>query len=925
MFQAKWRHRAPLFFTSIVILLAIVISAFPTHCIAYDSDLIKKHTHVNDLFQDKKGFVWLAGQQGLTRFDGKNSIKFSSENPNSPLPFKWIKDLEQHNELLILATETHGLYSFNTTNSQYNQLVKPNGSIFRVSFFDNKYYFLTKNSLYVYQLSDKKIKEIATNINIDKMVKTQKNLYLSSDDGLFKLKNNRLTKINNQAIHELISTNDTIIAVSNDALWSINDNGSKNSSLIKETIYKAATTSDNKSFITINSLGELNKYTISTLTKERHRYKREKSTRVRSLLHDNSGSLWLSTNLGVERLYENNIINHEKTFDIAINANEITTFDNELIIGSYGVGLQNLFSRIFDQQTNINFTRLGLKNTSLDVVNNKLFIGTFDGVWQLDNKTKQVERLTFIDNDKLVLRLRSYNNILYIATDSNGLYAYDLENKKILWNIQLTDGLSSSEIIDILPLDNGRIWIATAKGLDIYDINTRSIENIQVPDVNKLVSVVFANNKIFAASLGNGIFAFNRHGELLAHIGEGISFSGLLVHEETVWAAARPGLYRLSVKSHQLSMIENTSEYSFVGSSVVHNNALYSSYYGGFLELDLTEQPIYHSKVIISKTTVSGKSYLLNKTIEVESSNDVITLDLASLDYRDGLTKKYQYKINNSFWQPISGSQLTLTGLASGEYSIEIMATNSLGQWSNVKAYADIYVAYPWYWTPQIKVFYIISALFLILLTSWLLYLRTKSISHIHNLLKDDMRNCGKLMKTTERNLELTLASINSNEMDKTRTLIEKSLSAMKQAVKTQEPDNLAGSTLAIAIPFLGSYIDNKYDVKLHYSLDENIDSVRYELKADIYKVIFEALMSSIFKSSSIKFDLSLQEVKGKFWLTINSDNNSFNQFDSKVNFDLASYTIRQIMNKHQASLNTFVNDDGSSQLVISFPLMTLT
>ena len=78
-------------------------------------------------------------------------------------------------------------------------------------------------------------------------------------------------------------------------------------------------------------------------------------------------------------------------------------------------------------------------------------------------------------------------------------------------------------------------------------------------------------------------------------------------------------------------------------------------------------------KYIISQTTVSGKTYLLNKTIQNASSNDVITLDLASLDYRAGQNKQFKYQINNGKWHLISGNQITLTGLASGSYYLTIM------------------------------------------------------------------------------------------------------------------------------------------------------------------------------------------------------------------------------------------------------------
>ena len=391
-----------------------------------------------------------------------------------------------------------------------------------------------------------------------------------------------------------------------------------------------------------------------------------------------------------------------------------------------------------------------------------------------------------------------------------------------------------------------------------------------------------------------------------------------------VWASGQPGLYRISPQNYQVTMIENTQQYSFVSSMLVKDDTLYAIHYSGILALDLSEQKQFNSNVIISKTTISGKANLLNKSIKIESGNDVISLDLASLDYRPGLAKKYQYRINNSQWQQISNNQLTLTGLASGHYDVEIMATNSLGHWSDVKAYTEIDVAYPWYWTIELKILYIIIALFIVLLIAWLLFLRAKSIRNIHNLLKDDMKNCGRIMKTIQRNLQLTSTSLASNEIEQSKQLVEKSLVMLKESLDSQEPDSLAGKDLSVAIPYLADYIHSKYEVKLHCSIDDKVDSLNYELKSDVYKVIFEALISAIFKSEAQNFNLTLQEVKKKLWLSINSDNDSFNQLNSRINFDLASYTIRQITTKHHASLNTFDNDDGSSQLVISFPLMTL-
>ena len=145
--------------------------------------------------------------------------------------------------------------------------------------------------------------------------------------------------------------------------------------------------------------------------------------------------------------------------------------------------------------------------------------------------------------------------------------------------------------------------------------------------------------------MGDGILVFNQRGDLLSQISKGQTFTEMLLVNNEIWVSGKPGLYRLSPQNYQITMIANTQQYSFVSSMLVKDETLYAIHYSGILALDLSEQREFSPNVVISKTAISGQSYLLNKTINIANANDVITLDLASLDYRPGLTKKYQYRI----------------------------------------------------------------------------------------------------------------------------------------------------------------------------------------------------------------------------------------------------------------------------------------
>ncbi len=890
--------------------------------------LAENDATINKLIQDEQGFIWLFGQQGSSRFDGKNSIKFSTQNSQYYLPFNWVNDAAVQDDNLLLTTETHGLWSLNpkTGKARKFPIKALQNNIDGIDIFKNNYYLQSSGKIYKYQPSNQKTVVISSSEYFLSIQHTNKHLYASSRSGLFRLRQKSLSPVIKTPIKQMLPINETLIAISDSHIYAFNDSGDTIKVALESDAVRAVKEYGQDNFFTINSQGVIKKYTAKTLKEISHNFTHANAVRVRSMLHDNSGVLWLASNQGIQKLTENEnkIANYPKIFDININANEIALFNDNIIIGSYGAGLKNLNKAVFNKQTNNNFTDDGLKISHLISADNKLFIATFDGLWFFEQKTNQVSKVSFDENNKLLLKLATHQNQLYIATNYNGFYIYDFSYKNLIANITTEKGLSSNEVIDVLPLDSGKIWLTTAQGVDIYDIHADKVNTLDIPRNSKFMSVISADNKIFATSFGHGVFVFNQQGELLTNLGQGIRFTGLILYEDEIWATAKPGLYRLSPQNYELAMIENTEEYSFIGSSLIHNNTLYSSHYGGILTLDLTKKAPFHPKVYISQTTVSGKSYLLNKTINISNSNDVITLDLASLDYRPGLAKKYKYRINNHNWQQINGEQLTLTGLASGEYNIEIMATNSLGQWSEHKAFTDINVAYPWYWSPQIRIAYLILLLCISVLTAWLLYLRSSSIGYIYSKLKNEVSHSGKKMQHLHRNLQLAITLLDENKVEQSKALLEKNCSELIKNIHEKEPDSLSGKSLMLAIPFFSDYVKTKYRVIIQSKVEIRSENLNDELQAEVYKIIFEAISSSILNSDAQKFTLTLQEVNKKLWLTISDDCQSFKHFDSKVAFDMASYTIRQIVNKNKGAINIFDGNDNGSQLIISIPLMEI-
>lgn len=883
--------------------------------------------NVSSLVQDNKGFIWFAGQRGLTRFDGKQIISFSSNNQSWPLSFNWLHDVTLDGKHLLLATETDGLWRFNPETGQADKIFTDieRKSYYDVVSFQGSYFINAPDKLYRYHIDTKTISLIKDNIKISTLVHNNKHLYVASKKGLYQLNNldskNKLKQLLAEPILATVALSSGVIAIAKTHIYHFDHQGNKTTIESPHKIYAATKEYSSNNFFTISSQGIVSKFSGKTLEQLPHKFGDTNPVRARSFLHDSSGVLWVASSQGINQLTESTIKNIPKVFDISINANELALYNDEIIIGSYGAGLQNFNSPVFNNHVNEAFSKQGLSITNIETINGILYIATFDGLWRFNPETQQTAKLTFSDNDKLILKMEYKDNLLYFSTNHNGVYIYDLTNKSLIDHIAPEHGLSSAEIIDILPLDNDATWLATAAGIDIVINESKAIENLTLPSSSKVISLLEADNKIFASTLGDGIYAFNKQGVLLAQFGQGNRFSHMILVNDEVWVAGRPGLYRFNPRNYQLSMIENTEQYSFVGSTILHKNIVYASHYSGILSLDLAPQVQFNPKVYISKTTISGQSYLLNKTMSIASGNDVITLDLASLDFRPGAPKQFRYRLNNSTWNQINGNQLTLTGLASGEYHIEIMATNSLGQWSNFKAYTEIDVAFPWYWTPKIRLFYALLLFCVVGLIVWLLYLRSKSIAYIHDVLKNDINNYGKVSLQVKRKLTLVQDLINQDEVEQSKPLLAQCLDDLGNHQASPEPNTLDGKTLSIALPFFVNYLQHKYQVNLTYQLNVQDNSLNYELQADLYRIIFEAITCVVIKGSGRNFKVLLQVFKNKVWLNIYDDEQGFIHFDSKIKFDISMYYIRQIASKHKGSINTFHEQDNGSQLILSLPL----
>jgi len=905
---------------------------------ASQADQLYRLTSVKNIIQDKQGFIWFSGHQGLTRYDGNELINFTNTSSNWQLPFAWTNDVQRVNSQLLVSTESNRLWLFDpkTGLSSPLNITTKSDTIYFASFFNGQYYIYTKapNILYRYDPQTSSTEILNKNITLNGFLTTKNSLYYHNNMGIYKIKQHEIKLLLKAQVKAAIANKEWLVIATDKALITFQNEHQEAVKNIDNKISALTFENNSDNFFTINNKNHINKYN-QLIEKLDHGYSTDLKAQSRSIYHDSSGTLWLAGSHGVKKTSAIKIKNHPRIYDTFINGIQVEVIHEQLVLGSYGAGLQCLSKNkpIVAPQINNNLSKEALLITDLHTINEEMYLTTFDGLWHYKLKDKSLRKVNFENNDKILLKVVNKDHLLYLATDENGFIIYDLKNTEISAIINEDFPLSSPEVIDILPFENS-IWLATAKGIDIYNKQSKQIETIANTS-SKVMSLTIANNKIYAATKGEGILVFNQNKELLTRFAVGIDFDQIRNINNEIWAPSSNGLYRISIDDNQITMVSGSEDYSFTSEAVLHKNAIYVGHYGGVLEVPLTPEEKLNAKIYISKTTISGKPYLLNKSINIDNSNEIITLDLASLDYRTGQEKQFKYQINGGTWNKINGSQLTLTGLASGSYYLTILGTNSLGQWSDFQAFTEIHVDFPWYWSPQIRVIYAVLIIGFFLLTLWLLYLRGKSIKYIHKVLSTEAKSKSKTTLLISRNLShaLALSVDNKNketttgfEQNKTKieSILQESINELTYPNQHNEPDGLYGKSLQVALPYFIQYLSKKYHIKVNLDYSLNETQLNDDLVADIYKIIYEALTSAILNGDGQNYRLNLKQHNEKVWVTINDDANSFSNFKNQINFDMAMYFIRQIANKYNATVNTFDQQNQGSQLVIIIPLRIL-
>jgi diguanylate cyclase (GGDEF)-like protein len=430
---------------------------------------------VRQVYQDSTGYLWFVTQEGLSRYDGYQLLKFVHDprDPDSISSDNVLSILEDNQKRLWIATDGGGLNLFNPTKHtfsnitfQKDSLLTPSSDRLQALYLDsegniwigyregNFSRFNPKTLEFQHFYTDVLLSDVRRQARVTSITEDTDSIYFATDgNGLLKLdkSNYTLSRFFTESKNPLFSDRLTQVFIdAQERLWL--------------TSFDAG--------ISVSENGGQTHHTWQYQESQTHGIA---SNFVHSIYQDKKQRIWLGTEMGVSLLNssgdfttftETDGIGSRKILSILQDPSGIMWF------GTYsGItkGIEIPFEQI-DRGLASEIV-LGFAETASSKGERTIWVAGYDGLTQLDSEGQVQHVLNAHSvpalNDTRVMTVSGDNNILWFGTRDGGLGRLNVDSKVLKYFVHAPDNdesISFNGISSILPDEHGNLWVGTFGG-----------------------------------------------------------------------------------------------------------------------------------------------------------------------------------------------------------------------------------------------------------------------------------------------------------------------------------------------------------------------------------------------------------------------------------------------------------------------------
>lgn len=712
---------------------------------------------INDIKTDSNGLIWIATQNGLSRFDGSHFINFSSKTHSNFFTNNQVDHIYSYKNMFYLISQQYGLIKFDPIHLNFEKIVNQGlMSMFMIG--DTAVYFFKNGELQVHvknKLYTKKKYESTDKASIS--IFNEKIFIAIKDYGIEILGLKKLNFIKNIPSSSMPlegmfynSKKNGLIYSSGDLVYIFNEKLELfPHPLIDSSSHVSFYSEDFKNmpiYIIDEKIPHL--YYDSTVTafistcvenaQARCMFRIDENNYV---LGTNQGLLFTKKQLKISSSINDNNLYSKNTVRVRRKIIEDTLTNTLYFLGYPGIVSYD-YKNLKLIKTKISSTYDGI------LFDSKIYCATEGGglisYSILTQKVEQKITKDILPND-YILCITKYNDSLLILGGKNKIVIYNPKRNS-------SKKYDTEKNIEIQKIEkdnkSNSFWLATNMGLynakiDLSNNLNYSRFKSNYSKVVKDILIIPEKNQIWLAT-NEGVLVCDKsdlrtikHYSSKDEVSHPKVVSLLLDDNQNVWASTYSGLTMYNLKKYTIYFISKNNnlkniEYNHKAAIKLKNGNLI---FGGLNTYDIVypnniEKIKYKTDFFISaiKTICQNKEPIFvypttidEKEFSFYNGEEELKIYFANKDYANGKAYKFEYKINSGEWIPLTNNIVSISNMPSGNYSLKVKMTNPFSKMSSEKTYV-ISALIPFY---QNTVF-LISLLLIITLLAIISYLSLK-------------------------------------------------------------------------------------------------------------------------------------------------------------------------------------------------------
>lgn len=398
-----------------------------------------------------------------------------------------------------------------------------------------------------------------------------------------------------------------------------------------------------------------------------------------------------------------------------------------------------------------------------------VWIGTWGGkVIRYDTHQGQISSvpaLTDIVHPFVSCLLIDKKNNLWIGT-LEGIVKYDIATKSVR-TMRTIHGLSDNDISAIFEDSKGRIWIGTKqKGITVFDgRNFKKIGREQGLLYNSVTAITEdKDHRIWIGTEGGGAFVYDGNSFENYKIRQGLvsDFITLIVTDtkNNVWLGTNKGLSRFDPTDGTFRNYSRSEGFTGVETKARavfrddHNSLWFGTVNGAFKYSADADLPVVQEPVLkLTGFKVNQEDYPLSDEVRLSYEQNSLRFEFVGISMSNPEAVTYKMKLSgyDKDWKPATTQNFeNYNNLPPNRYTFNLIACNSSGICNNSPLELKIRIAPP-FW----KTWWFYLVVFLVIVSALFAYikLRERKLRQEKKILEDKVQE--RTAEVVEKNMAL--------------------------------------------------------------------------------------------------------------------------------------------------------------------------